>query len=264
MDFGLEGKTAYITGGAMGIGAAIADAFAREGVRLAVSDISADALSEKRRDWSNGGEPVTIDADLSSAEGTIAAAEQAVDGLGGVPDILVNNVGAGAVRTFAEISDEEWLKTLNLNFMSYVRTSRAIVPKMEPGAVVVNIASDLAKQPEPVPCDYAASKAAVLSLTKSLAIEYAPGIRVNAVCPGPIWTSFWTRPGGFADTMSEHYGLPPREAVDKFITERNLPLARLGEPDDVAAVTLFLSSPVSKYVTASSYNVDGGSIRSIL
>jgi NAD(P)-dependent dehydrogenase (short-subunit alcohol dehydrogenase family) len=64
--------------------------------------------------------------------------------------------------------------------------------------------------------------------------------------------------------MSEHYGLPPREAVDKFITERNLPLARLGEPDDVAAVTLFLSSPVSKYVTASSYNVDGGSIRSIL
>jgi NAD(P)-dependent dehydrogenase (short-subunit alcohol dehydrogenase family) len=264
MDFGLAGKTAYLTGGAMGIGAAIADALAREGVRLAVSDISADALSEKRRDWADAGEPVTIEADLSTAEGTISAAEQAIEGLGGVPDILVNNVGAGAVRTFAEISDEEWFKTLNLNFMSYVRTSRAIVPTMDAGGVVVNIASDLAKQPEPVPCDYAASKAAVLSLTKSLAIEYAPDIRVNAVCPGPIWSSFWTRPGGFADTMSEHYGLPPREAVDKFITERKLPLARIGEPDDVAAVTLFLASPVSKYVTSSSYNVDGGSIRSIL
>jgi NAD(P)-dependent dehydrogenase (short-subunit alcohol dehydrogenase family) len=267
MDFGLEGKTAYVTGGARGIGEAIADALVGEGVRVAVSDLEGEILERKRPDWSaNGADAVTIVADLASREHTERAAREAIERLGGAPDILVNNVGVGVIRRFEEIPDEGWLDTINLNFMSFVRTSRVIVPAMaaKGEGAVVNIASDLAKQPEPIPADYAASKAAILSLTKSLSLEYAPSVRVNAVCPGPIWTYFWTKPGGFADTLGALFGLPPEQAVDKFISERHLPLARVGEPADVAAVTLFLASPLARYVTSSSYNVDGGSIRSIV
>lgn len=267
MDFGLSGKTAYVTGGARGIGEAIADALVGEGVRVAVSDLEGDLLERKQGDWSsNDTEAVTTVADLSSREDTERAAREVIERLGGAPDILVNNVGVGVIRRFEDIPDEGWLQTLNLNFMSFVRTSRVIIPVMAAtgGGAVVNIASDLAKQPEPVPADYAASKAAILSLTKSLSLEYAPSVRVNAVCPGPIWTYFWTKPGGFAETLGDLFDLPPEQAVDKFITDRHLPLARIGEPADVAAVTLFLASPLAKYVTSSSYNVDGGSIRSIV
>jgi NAD(P)-dependent dehydrogenase (short-subunit alcohol dehydrogenase family) len=266
MDFGIGGKTAYVTGGAMGIGAAIADALAAEGVRLAVSDLARDELEAHHDAWTvNGRPPLLIPVDLGTREGAVAAAERVLAELG-PPDILVNNVGVGVVRSFEQIADEEWLRTLELNLMSYVRTSRVLVPAMAGGAggAVVNIASDLAKQPEPVPVDYAVSKAGILSLTKSLSLEYAPKVRVNAVCPGPIWTHLWTRPGGFADSLGDLYGLPPEQAVDKFISERHLPLARIGEPADVAAVTVFLASPLSKYVTSSSYNVDGGSIRSLV
>jgi NAD(P)-dependent dehydrogenase (short-subunit alcohol dehydrogenase family) len=267
VDFGLRGKSAYVTGAARGIGEAIAGALAGEGVHLAASDIDQDVLERKAAGWTvDGAPPVTLRADLSTERGCVSAAEQAISGLGGPPDVLVNNVGTGVVRTFEEIPDSGWVDTLSLNFLSYVRTSRVLVPEMARagGGAVVNIASDLAKQPEPVPADYAASKAAVLSLTKSLSLEYAPDVRVNAVCPGPIWTHLWTRPGGFADSLGELYDLPPEQAVEKFIAERHLPLARIGEPADVAAVTLFLASDLSKYVTSSSYNVDGGSIRSLL
>jgi NAD(P)-dependent dehydrogenase (short-subunit alcohol dehydrogenase family) len=267
MDFGLAGKTAYVTGGARGIGEAICDALAAEGVRVAVSDRESEILERKRTEWSgSGGDAITIVADLADRDQTERAAHAAIERLGAPPDILVNNVGVGVVRRFEEIPDDGWLQTLSLNFMSYVRTSRVIVPAMAAagGGSVVNIASDLAKQPEPIPADYAASKAAILSLTKSLSLEYAPGVRVNAVCPGPIWTYFWTKPGGFAETLGNLFELPPEQAVEKFISERHLPLARIGEPADVAAVTLFLASPLAKYVTSSSYNVDGGSIRSLV
>lgn len=266
MDLGLAGKTAYVTGGALGIGAAIADALAAEGVRLAVADVEREALEARREAWTVGGRPpLLVVADLATRDGAVSAAERVLAELG-PPDVLVNNVGTGMVRTFEQLTDDDWLRTLELNFMSYVRTSRVLVPAMAAGAggAVVNVASDLAKQPEPVPADYSASKAAILSLTKSLSLEYAPKVRVNAVCPGPIWTNLWTRPGGFADSLAALYGLPPEAAVEKFVGDRNLPLARIGEPADVAAVVLFLASPLAKYVTSSSYNVDGGSVRSIV
>jgi NAD(P)-dependent dehydrogenase (short-subunit alcohol dehydrogenase family) len=124
MDFGIGGKTAYVTGGAMGIGAAIADALAAEGVRLAVSDLARDELEAHHDAWTvNGRPPLLIPVDLGTREGAVAAAERVLAELG-PPDILVNNVGVGVVRSFEQIADEEWLRTLELNLMSYVRTSR--------------------------------------------------------------------------------------------------------------------------------------------
>jgi NAD(P)-dependent dehydrogenase (short-subunit alcohol dehydrogenase family) len=181
-------------------------------------------------------------------------------------DVLVNNVGAGAVRTFDQLSDEEWDKTIQLNFMSYVRTIRSVLPGMRQkgSGVIINNASDLARQPEPVPTDYSVSKAAVLALTKGLARSEGPKIRVNAVAPGPIWTPFWSKPGGFADTFAQFHKMPPKEAVEHELSLRQLPLDRLGTPEEVANVIVFLASDLASFVTSSVWGVDGGSIRSII
>jgi NAD(P)-dependent dehydrogenase (short-subunit alcohol dehydrogenase family) len=179
--------------------------------------------------------------------------------------VLVNNVGVGAVRTFDDLSDDDWHETLDLNFLSYVRAIRWALPGMRERAsgCIVNNASDLARQPEPNPLDYAVSKAAILSLTKALARSEGPAIRVNAVAPGPIWTPFWTKPGGFAETLGEFHGMPPQEAVEHEMSLRQLPLERLGRPEEVADVIVFLASDRASFVTSSIYGVDGGSIRAL-
>jgi 3-oxoacyl-[acyl-carrier protein] reductase len=107
-------------------------------------------------------------------------------------------------------------------------------------------------------------KAAMLSVTKSLARAEAPRIRVNAVAPGPIWSTFWSRPGGFADGLAAIHNLPPRQAVDHEMKLRHLPLERMGEPEEVANVVVFLASDLASYITSSVWGVDGGSIRSLI
>jgi NAD(P)-dependent dehydrogenase (short-subunit alcohol dehydrogenase family) len=261
MDLQLGGKSAYITGGAAGIGAAIADLLVAEGVRVAVSDIDAAGLQGNRERW--GEEAVVIAADLSGP-GATTAAEEALAHLGGPPDILINNVGATRPARFEDVTDEDWQANFDLNFMSHVRTSRAIVPRMAAGAggAVVFVASDLAKQPEEIPIEYATAKAGLLSLANALSLRYAPGVRINAVCPGPIWTDAWTKPGGVADGLSTAYGLPREEAVERYVAERHLPLG-IGTPQDVAALAVFLVSPLARYIAAAAVSVDGGSTRSL-
>jgi len=154
---------------------------------------------------------------------------------------------------------------MQLNFYSYVRAIRCVLPIMRAqghGCIVSN-ASDLARQPETNWCDYAASKAVILSLTKGLARAEVPHIRVNAVAPGPIWTPLWTKPGGLAATMAEAHNRPPKEAVDYEMSRRELPLQRTGTPAEVANVIVFLASDLASFVTSSVYGVDGGSIRDL-
>jgi NAD(P)-dependent dehydrogenase (short-subunit alcohol dehydrogenase family) len=150
--------------------------------------------------------------------------------------------------------------------MSYVRACRKILPVMRARkkGVIVNNGSDLARQPEPNPIDYGALKSAVLSLTKGLARAEGPNIRINAVAPGPVWTPFWTKPGGFAETLGKVHKMPPQQAVEHEMKLRQLPLARLGTPEEVANVILFLASDLASFVTSSVWGVDGGSIRNIV
>jgi NAD(P)-dependent dehydrogenase (short-subunit alcohol dehydrogenase family) len=266
MQTNLGGKTVLISGSASGIGRATALAFAREGARLALVDIDRPGLESLAVEIKDIGSEASIGiGDLSGDAGVRSAIGDALKPYGSALDVLVNNVGSGAVRTFDQLTDEDWDKTMQVNFMAYVRATRAVLPILrERGGAIVNNASDLARQPEPVPVDYAVSKAAVLALTKGLARAEAPKIRVNAVAPGPVWTPFWSKPGGFAETMGKYHNRPPKEAVEYEMSLRQLPLGRLGEPEEVANVVVFLASDLASFVTSSVWGVDGGSIRSII
>jgi NAD(P)-dependent dehydrogenase (short-subunit alcohol dehydrogenase family) len=267
MDTGLNNRVVFITGAAKGIGRATALAFAREGANLGLMDIDRESLATLTAEASSlGVKAVHAVGDLATEAGVSSAIDELLQAFGGEVDVLVNNVGAGKVRTFDQLSDEDWDRTLQLNFMSYVRACKKVLPVMRQRGrgVIINNGSDLARQPEPVPIDYSASKAAVLALTKGLARSEAPNIRVNAVAPGPVWTPFWTEKGGFADTMAEFHKMPAKEAVEHELSLRQLPLKRLGTPEEVANVIVFLASDLSSFVTSAVWGVDGGSIRSLV
>jgi len=266
MQTGLQNKVVFISGAASGIGKAAALAFAREGANLRLVDKDAVGLADlsqlvKQENVS----VVTAAADLSSSEGVEAAIVELFpepeEGL----DVLVNNVGAAGGLPFDELTDVHWERMFASNFMSNIRITRSLLPRLRrTGGTIINNTSDLGRQPEAVPAEYAAFKAALLSITKSLARSEAPKVRVNAVAPGPIWTPLWSAPGGYADAMSSLYKLPPREAVDYEMKLRRLPLERMGEPEEVANVIVFLASDLASFVTASVWGVDGGSIRSLI
>lgn len=259
MDYRIEGKLAFVAAGAHGIGAATADLLTGEGARVIVADSDGAALGEKTGRWHD-----TIMADLSTAPGVDDAVSQVLEIFGRAPDILINNLGVGNATPFEDISEERWERSFNINLMGSVRTSRALLPKMAavPGAAVVNTGSDLAKQPEPAFMDYGAFKAGLLYLTKALAKQYAPMVRVNAVLPGPIWSRMWTRPDGIVDQLVARYGVDREAAVKRFLEERQLPMG-IGQPEDVAHAIVFLASPLAGFITGAALDI-GGTIRGLV
>lgn len=259
MDLELAGLSAIVTGGGKGIGGAIVSSLASEGVRVLAVDRDADALQHQARH-----ELVeALALDLAAPGCGERIVEHAAEHFGGV-DLLVNNVGAAPVRSgFADVSDDDWSANVNLNLMSVVRVTRAAIPYLvrSPGhASVVNVASTSGRYPEPMLVDYAASKAAVLSVTGALATELGPhGVRVNAVSPGPTRTPLWDKPGGFADQMAARYGLPRDEAVAHHISNvRLMPLGKAGTADEVADAVTFLLSQRASHISGTVLAVHGG------
>ncbi len=259
MDYQIAGKLAFVAAGAHGIGAATADLLTEEGARVIVADHDEVALGEQPTRWHG-----TIAADLSTAGGVESAVSQVLRMFGRAPDILVNNLGVGSSTPFEDVSDERWAHSFNINLMGAVRTTRALLPRMAelPSAAVVNTASDLAKQPEPTFMDYGTFKAGLLYLTKALAKQYAPRVRVNAVLPGPIWSRMWTRPGGIVDELVAHYGVDREAAVKRFLEDRQMPMG-IGQPEDVAHAIVFLASPRARFITGAGLDI-GGTIRGLI
>jgi len=259
MDYLIEGKLAFVAAGAHGIGAATADLLTHEGARVIVADSDAATLDERRGQWEG-----TVVADLATAAGVDAAVTHVLGRFGRAPDILVNNLGVGNSTPFEQLSEEQWERSFNTNLMGSVRTLRALLPQMAdvPGAAVVNTGSDLAKQPEPAFMDYGAFKAGLLYVTKALAKQYAPKVRVNAVLPGPIWSRMWTRPDGIVDQLVAHYGLDREAAVERFLQDRQMPMG-IGQPEDVAHAIVFLASPRARFITGAGLDI-GGTIRGLI
>lgn len=261
MDLNLNNKVAIVTGASKGIGLAIAEGLAREGGRVIVaSRTTGEALATLAQKY----EVLPFAVDLSTPEGPAQLVEYSVKHLG-EPDILVNNVGNAIIHTggFLATSEEDWQRSLELNLLSMVRVTRAVLPYMvkRGSGAIVNISSVNARQPDAVITDYSAAKAAITNLTKALAEEFGPkGIRVNSVSPGPVRTTLQERA---VTTFSEITGVKPENLLDQVPARNNMVLGRMIEPEEVANLVLFLASERAAIITGSDYLIDGGMLKTI-
>jgi 3-oxoacyl-[acyl-carrier protein] reductase len=246
LDLGLHDRLCVVTGATRGIGLATARSLAEEGARVVTCG---------RAEAPGVGEARHIQADLSrpgEPERVIAEA--------GDVDVLVNNVGYAEQRDFLEVTDEQWEEVWQLNVMSYVRAIRAVVPAMrERGGVIVNVSSTAGKRPSTGMPDYSVTKAAVLSLSRLVADLYAgDGIRCNAVTPGPTATEAWLGEGGLGDQQAGRTGKTRDEVLEA--VGKGRPLGRLAQPEEIAAVIVFLCSDRASYVTGAAWSADGGTV----
>ncbi len=244
MDLGLRDNVCVVTGSTAGIGLAVARQLRAEGALVVTSGRSGAGIGDLhvRADLSRPGEPPRL----------VAAAEERF----GRVDCLVNNVGWAEIHRFDELTEEIWERSWQLNVMSAVRATRAALTGMrERGrGVIVNVSSTAAKRPSTGMPDYSVTKAALLSLSRLVADLYArDGIRCNAVTPGPTATDAWLEAGGLADQQGERDEVFARVAAAR-------PLGRYAEPDEIAAVIVFLCSERSSYVTGAAWSADGGTV----
>ena len=255
----LEGRTALVTGAAQGIGAHIAEGLAREGARVAVTDFQpTDPVVESIR--AKGGTAVGIHLDVTSEVG-VADAFARFEELWGPVDILVNNAALGTpVALVRDLELDAWERTLKVNLTGTMLCTRAALRQMtgRPGSTVINIASNVAKRGLPHRSAYVASKWAVLGLTQTLALETAlDGIRVNAVCPGPVETPH------LDEVMRGHAeaeGTTVEGIAEQWRT--SAPIGRFIDAREVVDVCLFLASDASSALTGEAINVSGGLVMS--
>jgi NAD(P)-dependent dehydrogenase (short-subunit alcohol dehydrogenase family) len=258
MDLGLQGKIAVITGGSTGIGLAVAEGLAAEGVHVVLCARDEAQVAEAARTIREkyAVRAMGISADASRVEDInqfVAAIETEFGGA----DILINNAGTGSEETIMSAPDDRWQYYLDLHLMAAVRLTRALVPAMRQrgGGVILNNGSICATQPlgyEPI---YNTTKAALAMFTKCLANELIPfNIRVNLVNPGLIMTKDWVKT---AKLLTEGKEQTWEQYLDQ-IAKDNAPIGRFATPEELADFFVFLCSPRASYCVGSSYYVDGG------
>ena len=242
----MKDKVALITGGDSGIGRAVALAFAREGADVLCSYLEEedDAAQTRRLVEDAGRRCVTVAGDVGDRSHCFALVERAVDELGGL-DVLVNNAAYQmAYDSFLEIPADEIDFVFRTNVISMFHLCQAAVPRMQPGATIVNTTSIQAAQPSPQLLHYAATKGAISTFTKGLAQELAErGIRVNAVAPGPIWTPLVVM--SFPADQNAQFGA-------------DTPLGRPGQPGELAPIYVFLATEASQYISGEVIGATGG------
>ncbi len=249
-----SGKTAVVTGAASGIGKATALRLASEGASVMAADVDV-AGGEELAQTSNGRIRFQR-TDVTSVEDIAALMAEAAAWNGGI-DIVFNNAGAGGARApIDEIAPDEWDSTMNLLLRSVAMGIRYATPHMKgrPGASIINTASIAALRAGYSPTAYAVAKAGVLHLSKVAAMDLAQhGIRVNAICPGFINTNIFTASLEVADDQKD-----AAKGVIAAMSEAAQPVARGGQPEDIAAMVAFLASDDSSFITGTHFLVDGG------
>jgi 3-oxoacyl-[acyl-carrier protein] reductase len=235
----LTGKRAFVTGGGRGIGRAAALLLARAGAKVAVG-------YRTRKPDPDALVAATIAGDLGDPAAARRAVAQVMRTFGGL-DILVVNHGVWPPddAPLAQMTDAQWETTRRANLDAVVYVCRAAIPNLSPGGTIVLVSSTAGQRGEAFHADYAATKGAVIALTKSLAVELAPGITVNCVAPGWVDTEMAAKP----------YAGGGRQAI-----EQTIPLGRVATPEDVAGPIVFLCSPLARHITGVILNVNGGSV----
>src|SRR5947208_2000576 len=253
----LQDKVAIVTGGAQGMGKAIARRFIEEGARVVIADLQEDAAQAAANELSNGnGSAVAVRVDVRDAEQVQAMVDTAVREFGGL-DILVNNAGVGKIIPFLETTERDWNFMFDVNCKGLLWCSQAaaqVMIKQGRGGKIINMASQAGRRGEAYVLAYCASKACVISMTKSIALALAEHkINVNAIAPGVVDTPFWVEVDKqFARIMNLEVGEPRRRAI------ASIPLGRIEQPEDITGMAVFLASSESDYMTQQCINVDGG------
>lgn len=250
--FRLDGKVALVTGGASGIGAATCRAFAEQGARVVVADVSEVQGQDVARALGEAGTFVKTDVtDLASVE---AAVSTAVAQFGKL-DVLVNNAGIGLVGSVQETEAPDWQKLIAVNMTGVFHGSKAAVEQMlrqEPqGGLIINIASVAGMIGIARRFAYCATKGAVIAMTRQVAVDYVKqGIRCNAICPGTVYSPF-------VEGYVERFHSDTREETIKELHARQ-PVGRMGRPDEVADLAVYLAAEESAFMTGSAVVLDGG------
>ena len=246
----LEGRTALVTGAASGIGRATALLLAQSGAAVVVNHLgrAQEAQGVVDQVMAGGGKAWAVEADVSSSKDVARMVAQLlqVPGLGPI-DVLVNNAGIIQEKPFLETTDEDWARMLSVDLSSVFVMCRALLPGMvaRGHGVVVNIASDLGVLGRAGFAPYCAAKAGVIGLTRSLAREFAPAIRVNAIAPGPVETAMLSPDSMSAETLALELEIPQR---------------RFAHPEEIAATVLFLASDLSRFYCGQVLGPNGGSV----
>jgi NAD(P)-dependent dehydrogenase (short-subunit alcohol dehydrogenase family) len=246
VDLELRDKVVLVTGSTGGIGLEVARQLQAEGATVVTSGRRAEGIGELHvaGDLSERGEP----------EKLVAAAVERFGHLDG----LVNNVGGSRAERLADLTDDDWQASFELNLMSAVRTTRAALPHLVRGSAIVNVSSTSGKRPSATLPAYSVMKAGMLSYSRLVADVYAKdGIRCNAVTPGPTATEAWTSDTGLAVQQGDR-----DEVLAKVGAGR--PLGRLAEPGEIASVIVFLLSDRAGYVTGAAWSADGGTVPIII
>ncbi len=244
----LAGQTALVTGAATGIGRATALLFAQAGARVVVNHWNqpADAAAVVQAIKTAGGQAVAISADVSSPTDVKRLVDEALHTVGDI-HVLVNNAGILQEKPFLDTTDDDWQRMIGTDLGSVFLMCRAVLPGMlaQGRGVIINIASDLGMTGRAQFAPYCTAKAGVIGLTKSLAQEFAPAIRINAIAPGAVATAMVS-----LEQMSPEW-------MEK---ELDIPLHRLGEPQEIAATALFLASDLSRFYCGQVLGPNGGSV----
>lgn len=247
----LAGKTALITGGARGIGAAFARAFLREGAAVTVADLGAGVHEAAAAMGAQG-----VVMDVTRQDSIDAGVAEAVAGMGHI-DILVNNAGVYDLAPVTEITRDSYDRLFAVNVAGTLFTMQAVARHMiarSKGGKIINMASQAGRRGEPLGAVYCATKAAVISLTQSAGLNLIRhGINVNAIAPGVIESDMWDHVDAL---FAKAEGLPLGEK--KRVVGQGVPFGRFGLPDEVAGMAVFLASSEADYVVAQCYGVDGG------
>ncbi|WP_163264391.1 L-iditol 2-dehydrogenase [Chelativorans alearense] len=250
----LEGKTAIITGAARGIGRAFAARYAEEGARVAIADINTEAAEKTAAEIGRGA--IAVHLDVTDQASIDEAVRETEERLGGI-DILINNAALFDLAPIVEITRESYERLFSINVAGTLFTMQAVARSMIArgrGGRIINMASQAGRRGEPLVAIYCATKAAVISLTQSAGLDLIKHrINVNAIAPGVVDGEHWDG----VDALFAKYENRPLGEKKRLVGEA-VPYGRMGRPEDLTGMAVFLASDEAEYIVAQTYNVDGG------